>query len=786
MSSVSGNPPAGQSQLGGAIAMHSLLPNMGAAFLSALVTLSYSISYGTLIFSHRELEQFVPIGIQVALMSAWIIALVVAIGSSFNVSIAGPDSNATAILSVMAGGIATQLHAAGASSQEILATVLAMLLLSAVFIGAIAFSLGASKRGSLIRYLPYSVMGGFLAGTGYLILAGAYSVLVGEPLSLGSLLYKLPEVPFQKWVPAVFVALTLLIVPRFTKSFLLMPVTLMLGILVFYTCMLFSHVDTETARASGMLFPPLKSASLSLPAFQHVSSIRWDVLAGQWDNMMALTLVVVVTILLNATALDLATQRDVNIDRELRVNGIANLLAGILGGLIGYVSISRSLLNHKAGAVSRGAGVITAVICLIAAFFAAPLLSYFPRPVLAGLLIFLALSLLREWIWEAYFKLPWLEFLLIVAILILVAFKGIITGVAFGVLVASIIFVYSYSRTSCIKYAFTSAERCSNKERSREKADFLSANGGSARTLALQGYLFFGTASAIVDAVRTYILPAKERPESMSDFAPSMVTGAPNMNPNSGPQPVASLTHLQLDFRRVQGVDISAVLSFHKLDQLCRKAGSRLILSGMSPAIEAELNRAGFLPRDGVTVVEDMDLGMERMEDELLSLSGFIAQPMNVESGVRRDTMNIAEMDLRRILSEEFTGPELDTLISYCETQKPEAFAPLFKRGDSGDCLYFIERGELAVMLPLADGRSKRLRAFGPGTIVGEMGVYTGHVRSADVIASDGCRVRKLSQEALKRLEIERPEVAIKFHRFVAKLLALRLSAANTEIRTLS
>jgi len=784
MSSVSGNPPAGQSQLGGAIVVHNLLPNSGAAFLSALVTLSYSISYGTLIFSHRELEQFVPVGIQVALMSAWIIALVVAVGSSFNVSIAGPDSNATAILSVMAGGIATQLHAAGVAPYDILATVLAMLLLSAVFIGAVAFSLGASKRGSLIRYLPYSVMGGFLAGTGYLILAGAYSVLVGEPLSLGSLLYKLPEVPFQKWVPAVFVALTLLIVPRFTKSYLLMPVTLVLGILIFYTCMLASGVTPDDARASGMLFPPLKSASLSHPAFTHMPNVHWDVLAGQWDNMLALTLVVIVTILLNATALDLATQRDVNIDRELRVNGIANLISGLLGGLIGYVSISRSLLNHKAGAVSRGSGIITAIICLVAAFFAAPLLSYFPRPVLAGLLLFLALSLLREWIWEAYFKLPWLEFVLIVAILILVAFKGIITGVAFGILVASIIFVYSYSRTSCIKYAFTSAERFSNKERSREKADFLSANGGSARTLALQGYLFFGTASAIVETMRTYISPVKERPDNTSDFAMSMVAGAPSIV--NGPLPQATLTHLQLDFRRVQGVDISAVLSFHKLDQLCKKAGARLILSGLSPEIEAELKRAGFLPRDGVTVVEDMDIGMERMEDELLALSGFVVHPVNVESGTRRNTMNIAEMDLRRILSEEFSGPELDTLISYCETQKPEAFTPLFKRGEPGDSLFFIERGELAVMLPLADGRSKRLRAFGPGTIVGEMGVYTGHARSADVIASDSCRVRKLTQEALSRLEKERPDVAIKFHRFVAKLLALRLSAANTEIRTLS
>jgi SulP family sulfate permease len=184
-----------------------------------------------------------------------------------------------------------------------------------------------------------------------------------------------------------------------------------------------------------------------------------------------------------------------------------------------------------------------------------------------------------------------------------------------------------------------------------------------------------------------------------------------------------------------------------------------------------------------------MDHGLEKIEDELLSLSGFVIGHSIRDSHtgmIPRNAMTSAEMDLRRILADEFSPSDLDILISYCETIKPIPQKPLFQRGSPGDSLFFIERGELTVMLPLGDGRTKRLRSFGPGTIVGEMGVYAGQARSADVVASENCRVRKLSQEALARLEIERPEVAIKFHRFVAKLLALRLTAANTEIRTLS
>jgi SulP family sulfate permease len=237
-----------------------------------------------------------------------------------------------------------------------------------------------------------------------------------------------------------------------------------------------------------------------------------------------------------------------------------------------------------------------------------------------------------------------------------------------------------------------------------------------------------------------------------------------------------------VDFRRVQGLDASAVSSFAKLEQVCRRFGTQLILSGLTNKLQTEFKRTGFLPRLELIVMPDMDRGMEFMEDNLLGcINGVLYEP---DADPMRTGM-ADEMDLRRILAPEFSPKALEILISYCETLKLADSAPLFKMGDASDALYFLERGELSVLLPLDGGQFKRLRSFGPGTVVGEMGFFTGQPRSADVVTSVNCRVRKLSAEKLKEMERDHPQAVLEFHRFILRLLSQRLIAANEEIREL-
>ena len=725
-------------------------PDVTAGSISALVTLSYSISYAVLIFSGPTLEPFLARGFHVALVAAALVALVVALKSSFPAALAGPDSNASAILAVMAAGLTRAL--AGTPGERVASSVVLMLILTAVLSGLIVWLLGLLRWGRLVRLIPYPVCGGFLAGSGFLLLAGAFKVLTGQSLGW-STVHLLAEEPVLAWGTAFAVAITLLVLTRVVRHFLVLPGVFVTAIVAFYLGLWLSGLTMAGARTEGLLMTPIETGGGPWwPSLE----VSWPALVTEWRNFLAMLVVVVVTILLNAAGLELATQREVDLDRELRASGLASLVSGLGGGMVGYLSVSRSLLNARAGATSRAAGVWTAALCAGIALFCMPLLFYFPRPVLAGLLIYLGVALLREWVWDTFFRLPFREHALIVAILVLIAAQGIITGVVFGLLVASFFFAYSYSRATYIRHDLSVARHRSNKERTLEDTALLQERGDLARALCLQGYLFFALASRLVETCRDLIVQA-------------------------------SVRYLLLDFRMVQGLDASAALSLSKLHQLCGRYRATLILSGLRPEHQAVLQQMRFLPHPEIHLVSDLDRGREWMEDRLLAGAhgspGTTSAPvLALGNGAPGDT---AGADIRGILAAHFSPDALQVLLGLCERLDIPQETMLMRRGDAGDALYFVERGEVSVMVHLEDGKRRRLRTLGPGSMVGEMALYSGQPRSADVVTETPCRAYRLSAERFARLERVDPAVVIEFHSFVVKLLAQRLTAASEEIRAL-
>jgi SulP family sulfate permease len=726
-------------------------PDVTAGSVSALVTLSYSVSYAVLIFSGPTLEPFLARGFRAALVAAALVAFVVALKSSFPFAIGGPDSNASAVLAVMAAGLTQTLTEAHLPGERVANTVVLMLALTAIGAGLIVSLLGFLRWGQLVRLIPYPVSGGFLAGSGFLLLAGAFKVLTGQSLGW-STLGVLGEQPPLAWGTAFAVATVLLVLTRTVRHFLLLPGVFVGAVTFFYLGLWLTGMTVNTARSQGLLMTPIEAGS---PAWwPSLLDVPWQALIPEWRNFLATLVVVVVSILLNGAGVELATQREVDLNRELRANGLASLASGLGGGMIGYISVSRSLLNVRAGAVSRAAGVWTAIVCAgITLLFTRPLF-YFPRPVLAGLLIFLGLALLREWIWDTFFRLPTREHTLIVAILVLIAVEGIITGVAFGLLVASLFFAYSYSRANYIRHDLSLASHRSNRERTLEAAAVLQEQGGVGRALCLQGYLFFALASSLVETCRDLIVRDGVR-------------------------------YLVLDFRMVQGLDASAALGLSKLHQLCVRYRVTLVVSGLRPQQEAVLQQMRFIPQREVRVVSDLDRGMEWVENRLLAEAAGVESLTPAEPAGNDGEGAVPSVDLREMLSGHFSPEALKVLLGLCEILEVPQETVLIKRGDAGDALYLLERGEVSVMVQLENGERKRLRTLGPGSLVGEMALYSGQPRSADVVAETPCRAYRLSAERFARLEREDPAVVIQFHSFVVRLLAKRLSSASDEIRAL-
>src|SRR5262245_34799003 len=306
---------------------------MAAGSVAALVTLTYSFSYAALIWSGPTLEPFLASGLHAALIAASVQALVVALTSSLPFAIAGPDSNATAILAVMAASLAGVGSASLVSSERVASAVLLMLALTAVLTGVMVYGLGSLRWGRVARLLPHPVAGGFLAGSGYLVLLGAFKVLTGKSPAWNEL-GALWEMPWLAAADAYLVAATLLILPRVYRHFLLVPGVIVAGGLFFYGALWASGGSLEGARTHGLLLNPMAEGSWALP-WSSLPDVGWRPLLTVWRDFFAVGVVVIVTILLNAAGLELATRRDVDLDRELRANGLANILAGLGGGMVG-------------------------------------------------------------------------------------------------------------------------------------------------------------------------------------------------------------------------------------------------------------------------------------------------------------------------------------------------------------------------------------------------------------------------------------------------------------------
>jgi sulfate permease, SulP family len=720
-----------------------LIGDLTAGTVSTLVMLCYAMSLGTMIFS-ADLARYAELGVPTALISCVVTALVISLTSSMRMNIAGPDSNATAFLAGVAAGVASSVRTDGRSAQVILLTVLIAIALCSIVTGIILYAIGSSKRSRSLQFLPYPVVGGFLAGTGYLLLAGAFRVLTGQAPHWHTLAL-LTHLHWLAWLPAVLVGALTTILSRAWKHAAALPLTLAFGIVLFYLLLHIAGLSTDDARNMGLLLPhvalhAIQMPELRLPAALGHGAIDWSAIAAHLPETLVVTSISAITILMNSNAIGAATGEDIDLNREMRAAGLANIASGMLGGMVGYQSFNRSMLNARAGATSRMAGVSASLACLLVLAVSPDLVALFPVPVLVGLQLYMGLRLLIQWLVGAYDKLNWHEYLLVPLILGVIAFYGVVTGVVAGVIAACVMFALLYGRVSCVRMEFDASTRTSNVERSIEATQRLHELGKTVCGACLQGFLFFGTANSILQRMR-------ER----------LVTQGP-----------VRVRFVVLDFASTSGMDASVSVAFVKLRQLCATADADLVLTALPGRSRDLLEKSGTLNLR-IHEFDTLDDGLEWVEDKLLST--------DLPTAVRGDE------DIFAILAPHFTQQALDRLSALLDVRDLEPGQALFRRGEPGETLYIVERGRVTVSLPLIDGTSVRLRSFGPGTVVGEMAVYTHKPRTANVSAQGPTRVRCLSLAALSALEKDDPVTAQQFHRFVVKVMASRLAVADEAVR---
>lgn len=724
----------------------SWVPSLTSGALIGIKEVIFALSVGSLIFS-GDLAPYLAYGLGIALVTQIVMLAAISLGTSVPGVMGGLQDTSSVILAAMAAAAFSAAAASG--SEERLATVLVGIALTTVLTGVFLWALGFFRLGGLVRYVPYPVVGGFLAGTGWLLVCGSFSVMANVSPTLSGIQEALQPEQLVLWVPGVLLALALLIGVRRVPHFLVIPGILVGAFVLFYLALLILGLSIDEAASRGLLLAPASPAAPAEIIWQplvprNLVAAEWLTVLGQGGSIAIVIILSMVGLLLNASGIELAIRQDVELNRELRVAGVANILSGLAGGAVGFHALDLSTLCCRIGARGRLPGLVAALLMTGVLLGGAPLLTFAPRAILGGLIFFLGLDFLYEWVLAAWSKLSKADYAIVLMILVVVATTNFLVGVGVGLGAMLLLFVVNYSRISVVHHSLSGVEMRSNVERSPHHQRLLRELGLHTLILELRGFIFFGTASALLEQVRSRI--------------------------DSAQQP--GIRFVVLDFRRVTALDSSAILSFVRCKQLTDARQITLVLTHLTAEMNRQFKMGGLPASDpAVRFFPDLDRGLEWCEEALLRVSTTAEEmPVTLRSQLAEAGMEAAQSA---------------RLIQYLEQVQVAEGEHLVRQSDEEGDLYLIEAGKASVYRELQDGTRLRLRTLGPGTAIGELNLYLRTGRTASVIADQPTTAYRLTPAALARMKEREPVLAVALHELIAHILAERLVSKDHSLEAM-
>lgn len=714
--------------------------NIVSGSLIALVNISVAVSVAALLFAQTDPRLMVP-GIAILLTGTLVTGLGGSLFSGFNAVICSPRNGLVPVFAVMVTSIYSSFGSEYSLGAE--ATIIAAIMVTTMITGLFLLLLGRLELGNLVRYIPYPVTGGFFAGIGYIFVEGGLTVASGVNPSLSSF----GDASFIQLVtPAVVLALCLIIGKLFRDNRLSVPGILLISLLIFYGVLLLAGISSEEAAENGLL-PSIGNTGPLMPVFHfdYLAQVSWVAISDQISGIVVVALLCSMMLLLDVSGIELIARKDLDPDHELQVMGYTNMVNSLFGGFPGVHDVSDTALVDRLGGKDRLTGFVYAVLVAVAILAGAEFMELVPTFILGGLLIYVGLEFLIDWLWKARDELPLSDYVVVILILVVIIFSDILQGVTFGFFVAIILFVINYSQLSVVKIETNGSDHASNVDRDLETRELLNKEGKRVLILILQGFIFFGTADKLISAIRNRIT---DRENSHFDF-------------------------LVLDFHHVSQLDTSAIVTFSKLAQLSEQVGFHIVISGADEKSIKQLVKHRFF-----TFGEHR---WERHYKEQVEIAVDWCERRILEDLNRPD--EDYQLELSDVLSRiAFDEADIGPLAEFFVVEHHQAGDYLFHEGDRGESLYFVGAGTAVVVLDLPQQRERILRKYKAGAILGEMAIYTGEQRTASVRIEKEATLFRLDKDAMERMSRKFPASTAGLHTYIVRVMSERLSRANRHL----
>lgn len=378
-----------------------------------------------------------------------------------------------AVIISFVGGRPGMISAATGAMALVLVNLMAdhglqYVLAATILTGMIQLIMGVFGIAKLMRFIPNSVMLGFVNALGIMILLTQLPYLKNGSVST--------------YVFAIITLALVYIIPKFIK---VIPAPL-IAIIVMTVVAIFGGFKLQTLGDLGTM--PSTLPAFFLPDIP----VNLETLKIILPYSLALAVVGLLESLLTAQVLDDFTETKSNKNTEARGQGIANIVNGFFGGMAGCALIGQSIINTKSGGKGRLSTFTAGVFLMFLIIVLGDLVVKVPMPVLVGIMIMVSFTTFNWGSFRFLKQAPLSEsFIMLVTVGIILYTHNLAIGVVVGVILSALVFVGKISKPSFDKQG---------------------------TTIYVKGPLFFASTSKFIQELESY-----EGKKLMIDFSDSHI-----------------------------------------------------------------------------------------------------------------------------------------------------------------------------------------------------------------------------------------------------------------------
>ncbi len=661
--------------------------------------------------------------------------------------VSAPCAPAAAVMGTLALALSSETHRDPTST-------LLLLSLAALVSGALQILYGVLGGGTLIKYIPYPVVTGYLSGVAIVIFLKQLPSVLGLPkgMTMGAGVTHPSSWNHVSLLVGLATMAATWAAPRLTKVVPAPIVGLLSGIATYFGLAM-RDPGLLTLVANPLLIGPLSSGSsfwagigARAAAMPRVDLSDLIAILGP-----ALTLSVLLSIdtLKTCVLVDSLTRSRHESNREVRAQGVANIVSAVIGGIPGAGTSGATLMNLASGAATWRSGAIAGFLALFAYLLLGPVLAWAPIPALSALLLVVAL---RMFDWKSFAlaqkRATVVDFGVIVSVIAVAVFVDLIAASAVGVFLSILLFTRDHVKSRVIHRKMYGDQVSSRRRRLPAHTEILKRRGREIVVAELHGDLFFGTTDQLLTDLEADLPLCR---------------------------------YLILDMRRIRSIDFTGVHLLQQIEGRIHEGGGRLLYSNVPGALPSGIAGKDYFTQVGLVSSPKSQRLFTQLTDAIEWAEDAILASEGVGEEAEETLLNLEEIDFLKGRRPE-TMREMEQAV---ETRHYDVGEPIFTQGDPGDELLLVRRGRVRISLAVGPHEHYHVASFGRGDFFGDMAFLDSGIRSADAIAETPTDVYAITRGHFNALAEKHPRLGSQFLGGLARALALRLRQADGEIRAL-